>query len=98
MEKLSPLSEPALKRAVFQSRRGMLELDLLLVPYAKERLPSLSPEDQHAYIELLSEEDTDLFTWLLQSQKPSSGVFQQVVKAILQHNDQRSCEGKSSPS
>ncbi|MDY6983881.1 MAG: succinate dehydrogenase assembly factor 2, partial [Pseudomonadota bacterium] len=42
----------------------MLELDLILVPFAEHILPQLSDADVELYRELLSEEDQDLFMWL----------------------------------
>ena len=42
------------KHEIFwHSRRGMLELDLLLVPFAREVFESLSHPDQMLYSELL---------------------------------------------
>ena len=38
-----------LNRLFWQSRRGMLELDVLLVPFVKEVYPGLDEEDQHRY-------------------------------------------------
>lgn len=62
------------KRLVWQSRRGMLELDLLLLPFATERLQALPPEQQQDYSRLLQEEDQDLFAWLVDRQQhPDTG-------------------------
>lgn len=47
------------------SRRGMLELDLFLVPFSRERAPALSEDELRAYERLLSREDWELFDWLL---------------------------------
>ena len=45
------------KQKIFwHSRRGMLELDLLLVPFATEVFENLSTEDQLLYCDLLAEE------------------------------------------
>ena len=49
------------KQKIFwHSRRGMLELDLLLVPFAQEVFETLAPDQQQLYEELLQEEDQDL--------------------------------------
>ncbi|MDT9121512.1 succinate dehydrogenase assembly factor 2, partial [Escherichia coli] len=42
-----------LNRLFWHSRRGMLELDVLLVPFVKEVYPSLDAEDQARYRKLL---------------------------------------------
>ena len=49
-----------LNRLFWHSRRGMLELDVLLVPFVKEVYPSLDAEDQARYRKLLECEDQDL--------------------------------------
>lgn len=77
------LSDSDLKRAYWASRRGMLELDLLLVPFVEQRLPALSAEDQQQYVQLLSCEDTELFAWFLQRQRPEDGGLAGIVDQIL---------------
>ena len=51
------MSEFNLQKIFWHSRRGMLELDLLLVPFATEVFATLSHPDQVLYAELLEEED-----------------------------------------
>lgn len=60
------LSEIEYRKLVWHSRRGMLELDLLLLPFARERLLQLEPEQQRLYQRLLAEEDQDLFACLVE--------------------------------
>ena len=75
------------KHEIFwHSRRGMLELDLLLVPFAREVFESLSHPDQMLYSELLEEEDQDLFTWLMQRTPPEDPRFESIIRLILAHN------------
>ena len=64
----------------------MLELDLLLVPFAREVFESLSHSDQMLYSELLEEEDQDLFTWLMQRSVPNDPRFEPIIWQILAHN------------
>lgn len=51
-------------RALWRSRRGMLELDILLVAFARERYPRLPPAEQGAYQELLACDDWQIWDWL----------------------------------
>ncbi len=75
------------KHEIFwHSRRGMLELDLLLVPFAREVFESLSHPNQMLYSELLEEEDQDLFTWLMQRTPPNDPRFESIIRQILAHN------------
>ena len=70
-------------RIIWHSRRGMLELDLLLEPFARYRFESLSPEQQQLYQALLACEDQDLFAWLLQRQAPSDPTLEPIIEMIL---------------
>lgn len=75
------------KHKIFwHSRRGMLELDLLLVPFATEVFESLPRQDQLLYSELLEEEDQDLFAWLMQRSAPPDSRFETIIRQILAHN------------
>ncbi len=65
----------------WRSRRGMLELDLLLTPFSREVYGSLEAEEQERYRELLACEDQELFGWLLGG-KPA-GRWQPLIDRIL---------------
>ncbi|PCH58320.1 MAG: hypothetical protein COC19_08590 [SAR86 cluster bacterium] len=72
------------KRKIFwHSRRGMLELDLLLVPYATNEFEKLSYTEQLLYQEFLEEEDQDIFAYLLKRQLPEDTRFLAVIEQIL---------------
>jgi antitoxin CptB len=45
-------------------RRGMLELDVLLGNFLQEAFLTLNSADQDLFVQLLSNTDPDLFTWL----------------------------------
>jgi antitoxin CptB len=72
-----------LKRFYWHSRRGMLELDLLLVPFAKHQLQNLSSEQLLGYKLLLEEEDQDLFVWLTKRQAAPTVQLQTTVDLVL---------------
>ncbi|MDP1930327.1 MAG: succinate dehydrogenase assembly factor 2 [Gammaproteobacteria bacterium] len=76
------LTEIEYKKLGWHSRRGMLELDLLLVPFVEGRLRSLSLTDQLLYERLLEEEDQDLFAWLLLREQAPSEELQKIVGII----------------
>ena len=52
------------QRALWRSRRGMLELDLLLLRFAEDSYRDLSKADQDAYLELLRLDDWVIWDWL----------------------------------
>ena len=64
------VSETEFKRVCWASRRGMLELDLIMGRFANEHFLSLGDKDQQAYIDLLECEDTDLFAWFMGHKVP----------------------------
>jgi antitoxin CptB len=70
-------------RLFWHSRRGMLELDVLLVPFLKEAYPSLPEDDQARYQNLLNCEDPDLFSWFMQNSTPEDPDHARIVKIIL---------------
>jgi len=78
-----------LNRLFWHSRRGMLELDLLLVPFVREAYVKLSQEDQARYRKLLACEDQDLFAWFMQRTEPEDKDLQAIVRLILQHGATR---------
>ena len=53
-----------LSRIVWRSHRGMLELDLFLVPFAQACYQELSEKDRKAYRALLACEDWEILDWL----------------------------------
>jgi len=70
-------------RLFWHSRRGMLELDVLLVPFLKEAYRDLPAEDQARYHKLLECEDTDMFSWFMQKSVPEDPDLARIVKIIL---------------
>ena len=59
------MDEARLKRLRMRSwRRGTKEMDLILGPFADERLAGLAPPALDAYEAILSENDQDLYRWV----------------------------------
>ena len=79
------LDERHLDRALWRSRRGMLELDMLLVDFARRRYPHLAPADQAAYQSLLALDDWLLWDWL-QGQAAPADEFARIVALIAKFN------------
>nr|WP_296434374.1 succinate dehydrogenase assembly factor 2 [Zhongshania sp.] len=63
-------------------RRGMLELDLVLVPYVEHRFQGLDDESQQRFIRLLESEDTELFAWFLSRSLPEDPELAMIVNDI----------------
>lgn len=73
------------QRVYWHSRRGMLEIDLALMPFAKEQYPQLSETEKAAYQRLLESEDTDLFAWVLRRTRPEDAELAAMMDKILAH-------------
>lgn len=69
-------------RLYWRSRRGMLELELVLVPFLRERYPGLPPELQCMYAELLECEDWQIFDWLQGRSEPERSSMKQLIERI----------------
>lgn len=73
------------KRLYWHSRRGMWELDLLLIPFLEQRYGDLNEADQAAFRALIDEEDQDLFVWLMRREWPEDPARRHIVKMIVEH-------------
>ena len=70
-------------RIIWASRRGMLELDLVLEPFVRDAYRDLSSEDQARYRALLECEDQELFGWFLGRQRPQDAELAKIVDTVL---------------
>ncbi len=70
-------------RMWWHSRRGMLELDNLLIPFIEEVYRTLSDEDKARYKKLLTCEDNDMFEWFMQRSRPEDPDLQRMVDMIV---------------
>lgn len=72
-------------RLFWGSRRGMLELDLVLLPFIENVYPSLEESDQQLYQQLLEEEDQDLFAWFMRRKDPEDANLLRIVNIIREN-------------
>ena len=71
-------------RAIWRSRRGLLELDLLLYPFACHRYSELTFKAKEKYHELLHCEDVDILAWL-KNESECPEEFQLLKQLILEY-------------
>jgi antitoxin CptB len=69
-------------RLLWASRRGMLELDLILQPFTQNQYDSLEESDQLRYETLLECEDQNLFLWLMNREQAKDPDTQRIVQII----------------
>ena len=77
------VSETEINRMRWASRRGMLELDLVLEPFVAARYATLDAQDRQRFQQLMSCEDQDLFAWFMQRQKPEDQELVTIVDKVL---------------
>ena len=77
------VEQTELNRLFWHSRRGMLELDVLLVPFTQEVYPTLNEADRELYVRLLSCEDQDKFGWFMERTESEDPELQRMVRIIL---------------
>ncbi len=73
-------------RAFWHSRRGMLELEFQLVPFARDCFASLSDEDKDIYVRLLDHEDWEIFDWLQGREVAKDPQVRAMVARIIEFN------------
>lgn len=69
-------------RLLWHSRRGMLEIDVMLMPFTKHFYQKLDPADQRAYRQLLDCEDQDIWEWLRGFERPEDADLSRIVTLI----------------
>lgn len=79
------LSDIAYKKMLWHSRRGMWELDILLLPFAENLLRTLPLSEQRLYERLLTEEDQDLFACLVERASHPDPDIQALVVRIREY-------------
>jgi antitoxin CptB len=77
------------KKLRWACRRGMLELDVLLGNFLEEAYTTSSAEDQDLFVQLLSNSDQDLFTWLTGKVTPSDPKLIMIVEKVRHHAQHR---------
>ncbi len=64
-------------------RRGMLELDVLFLPFVNEAYDDLSPENKDIFERLLVCQDPELFAWFMGHKKCEDEELNSMVQLIL---------------
>lgn len=64
-------------------RRGMLELDVLFIPFVDEAYDYLSAAEQLIFERLLTEQDPDLFAWFMGHKACEDSELNTMVQFIL---------------
>ncbi|KAE8176213.1 FAD assembly factor SdhE [Photobacterium carnosum] len=76
-------------RVKWACRRGMLELDVLVMPFFEECFDDLSEQQQRDFISLLTCDDPDLFKWMMQHGRSDNVAYAMMVDKIVAHNNSK---------
>ncbi|QDY43704.1 FAD assembly factor SdhE [Candidatus Pantoea soli] len=76
-------------RVQWACRRGMLELDVSIMPFFKYEYDTLSDSDKRVFVALLKSDDPDLFNWMMNHGEPADPELRRMVKLIQQRNRER---------
>ncbi len=76
-------------RIKWACRRGMLELDVLVMPFFEEQFDTLSRDEQADFVRLLECDDPDLFTWMMGHGRSQDTILAAMVDKIVAHNRQK---------
>ena len=75
------------KKILWQCRRGLWELDAILVPFVERKFSTLSETEVENFRELLSFEDIDMFDILVNKKAHNSEQLESIINKIIDfHN------------
>ncbi|WP_395340956.1 succinate dehydrogenase assembly factor 2 [Ningiella sp. W23] len=72
-----------LARLKWACRRGMLELDVLFLPFVEQAFDDLSDAQKLTFERLLTCDDPDLFAWFMGHQQCHDPELSQMVETVL---------------
>ena len=73
-----------LKAMIYKSKSsGLRELDVILAPFATERLSSLEPDLQKSYLRLLNENSIDILNWCSDIEATPK-QYEEIIQVIMQ--------------
>lgn len=70
------------KQLYWACHRGMLELDLMLIPFLEHRYSHLSAIEQQTFEDLLHFPDPEIYSWLTQKGSPDDAKLKAMVNEI----------------
>lgn len=71
------------RRLAWQCRRGIKEVEVVLVPFFEQHFMALSLADQALFEKLLQEQDVDMFEWFTTRTLPEQPDLARIVKKML---------------
>lgn len=73
-------------KLIWRGRRGLKELDLLLLPFIENAYTTLTTEQKQTLTAMLESADPDLYSWLLGYSCPANYAWQKMCEMIRAFN------------
>jgi antitoxin CptB len=70
-------------RLYWACRRGMLELDLVLLPFFEHCYDALTSDEKQTFIAMLELDDPTLYQWFIARQQPQDNAQHLLVEKII---------------
>lgn len=79
----SPVEKVNKAKLKWACRRGMLELDVLFIPFVDEAYDDLSLDQQITFERLLTCQDPELFAWFMGHEVCEDQALNSIVQIVL---------------
>jgi len=73
---------PEIKRLRWRCRRGMRELDQLMLRYLDQRWPTADDSERALFLQILDSEDDKLWRWFMGRERPENADLDALVTFI----------------
>jgi antitoxin CptB len=80
---LAPHASTHFKRLYWQCRRGMSEVEMFLNPFLQQHYAQANTEQQADFEFLLTQQDTDLFSWFMENATPVDARVRRSVEMVI---------------
>ncbi|MGI9229694.1 MAG: succinate dehydrogenase assembly factor 2 [Gammaproteobacteria bacterium] len=76
------MEQSQLSRLRWRCRRGIKEMDLLLLRFLEQVLPGLDERQQEVFSQLLEEADLDIYAWITGRATPQQTAYLDIVSHL----------------
>lgn len=81
---MAQFTETDKRRIRFQTRRGLLELDIVLKRFMEQQFPILTDEELAVFVDILKLEDQEFLALINQTETPARSDFIPLLDKIRQ--------------
>ena len=78
------IDDAEIRKLRWRCRRGMRELDQLMLRYLDQRWPAADDAERGRFLRLLDCEDDKLWQWCMGRERPADQELQSIVQVIVE--------------